>query len=71
MRNQELQRTRRSRWAIVFLLASLLTLAVPPVLQAVAVCNQYPGTDGSCTTWCDFYGPGGQYQGYVRYDWCN
>ena len=47
------------------LICLMLALLLPVAAYAYRICNTY--SDG-CTI-CDFYGPHGEYQGYI--EWCN
>lgn len=50
---------------LVIGLVLLLAVLIPMAAYAYKICNTY--SDG-CTI-CDFYGPNGEYQGYI--EWCN
>jgi hypothetical protein len=50
---------------LVLAVAVLLALMIPLAVYADRVCRMYQ--DG-CTI-CDFYGPKGEYQGYIS--WCH
>ena len=52
-----------SKKRVLFVVA-LLALLIPVAAYAYKICNRY--SDG-CTI-CDFYGPNGEYQGYI--EWC-
>lgn len=49
----------------ILLVIVLLALLIPVAAYAYKICNKY--SDG-CTI-CDFYGPNGEYQGYIS--WCH
>jgi hypothetical protein len=49
----------------IALIVVLLAVLIPVAAYAYKICNKY--SDG-CTI-CDFYGPNGEYQGYIS--WCH
>jgi hypothetical protein len=55
----------KSRQLVFLLFAILAALVLPSAVDASTKCHTY--SDG-CTI-CDFYGPKGEYQGYI--EWCN
>ena len=55
----------RTKRLVLLSIVVLSALFLPPAVHASTVCHTY--NDG-CTI-CDFYGPKGEYQGYV--EWCH